>query len=264
MRASRAWIRPGQIGGNRRSRSAETDLRLSLNFRIKSSFFDRASVGRMLDATNQRCLIKAGLDIKEASKKGIGQKPPAKTKSGRRAVRAGAVVEFAGGLYEDLTMVNSGKPRSAGNPIKSWGPKRFTYQDIKDYFDTSRKTAVIGAAKATWLNQLHEFGGTLRLRAWRTGVRAARNAYLRRRGNGRQGRDERGRYTTALPQANQFRYGLLVWTNKKPRHSRNWEATTIVKTARYPARPFMQGARLVQKAVAKANEKWRNALRKTG
>ena len=264
MRASRAWIRPGQIGGNRRSRSAATDLKLALNFKIKSGFFDRAHVRRMLDATNQTCLIKAGLNIKEAAKKGIGQKPPAKTKAGKRAVNSGAIVEFVGGLYKDLTMVNSGKPRSAGNPIKSWGPKRFTYADIKDYFDTSRKTAVIGAAKAPWLNKLHEFGGTLRLRAWRTGVGAARNAYLRRRGNGRQGRDERGRYTSSLPQANQFDYGLLVWTNKKPRHSRNWEATTIVKTARYPARPFMQGARLVQKAVAKANEKWRNALRKTG
>jgi hypothetical protein len=237
---------------------------LALNFKIKSEFFDRARVRRMLDATNQTCLIKAGLNIKEAAKKGIGQKPPAKTKAGKRAVNSGAIVEFVGGLYKDLTMVNSGKPRSAGSPIKSWGPKRFTYADIKDYFDTSRKTAVIGAAKAPWLNKLHEFGGTLRLRAWRTGVGAARNAYLRRRGNGRQGRDERGRYTSSLPQANQFDYGLLVWTNKKPRHSRNWEATTIVKTARYPARPFMQGARLVQKAVAKANEKWRNALRKTG
>lgn len=183
-----------------------------------------------------------------------------------KAVKAGQLVEFAGGLYRDLTMTGSGKPRPPGKPIKSWAPRRFVYNDIFYYMSRGAlgPTAVIGPAKAAWLNRLHEFGGTLQLTAYRIGVRAARNRYLQQRGNGRQGRDEKGRFTTGLPQSNQFQGGAIIWANKRMRNSRNWERTTMSKMARYPARPFMQGSAGVQKAAAKANEKFRNMLRKVG
>lgn len=265
-RASRAHIRPGQIGGNRRERSADFSARLQLQAKVKGNFFDRPKIRRMMDDMMRRSLSLAGRDVQQAAKKGIGNAAPKQTKAGMRAVKAGAIVEFKGGLYKDLTMLSSGKPRPAGKPIKSWAPKRFVYNDIFYYMSRGvfGPTAVIGPAKAAWLNRLHEFGGTLQLTAYRIGVGAARNAYLRRRGNGRQGRDERGRYTTALPQANQFEYGAIIWANKRMRHSSKWERTTITKSARYPARPFMQGAAGVQKAAAKANLKFRNMLRKAG
>jgi hypothetical protein len=244
-----------------RPRSAETQARIALKARIKSQFFDRAKVRRALEKANYEALRKAGRDVQEASKRGIGQAAPAKTKAGRKAVKAGAIVEFVGGLYKDLTMLGSGKPRPAGKPIKSWAPKRFAYRDVMYFWDSSRRSAVIGALKASWLGRLHEFGGTLTLRAYRIGVGAARNAFLRRKGLGNQGRDEKGRFTTNLPRRNQYEYGAIIWSNK-PLRSRAWEATTITKQARYPARPYMQGAAGVQKVVARIRERFRNTLRR--
>lgn len=220
----------------------------------------------MIDDMTFRCLSKAGLDVKQAAKKGIGNAAPKQTKAGLRAVKAGAIVEFEGGLYKDLTMLSSGKPRPAGSPVKSWAPKRYLYYSVVDHMSRGvfGPTAVVGTYRSPWLARLHEFGGTLQLTAWRIGVNAARNAYLRERGDGYQGRDEKGRFTTVLARANQFKYGSILWTNKPLRYGRNWERTSMTKAARYPARPFMQGAKGVQKAVARANEKFRNALRRVG
>ncbi len=247
-----------------RPRSAETQARLVLKARMKRQYFDTARVRKQLARANYEALRKAGLDVKEAAKRGIGQVAPARTKAGRKAVKAGAIVEFVGGLYQDLTMMGSGKPRPAGKPIKSWAPKRFAYRDIRDIWDDGRKSIVIGAENAHWLARLHEFGGSLVLRAYRIGVGAARNAYLRRRGFRGQGRDERGRFTSNVARGNQYEYGALIWSNKPLKSKRNWEATSITKVARYPARPYMQGAAGVQKVVARIRERFRNTLRKAG
>jgi hypothetical protein len=131
------------------------------------------------------------------------------------------------------------------------------------FWDDAKKSVVIGALKADWLGRLHEFGGSLVLRAYRIGVGAARNAFLRQKGFRRQGRDQRGRFTTNVNQG-KIQYGALIWSNKPLRSGRNWEATSITKVARYPARPYMQGAAGVQKVVARIRERFRNTLRKAG
>lgn len=263
-RASRAFIRPGQIGGNRREQSADLLSRLQFRAQVRGNFFDRAKVRRMMDDMTNRCLSLAGRDVQQAAKKGIGNGRPKITKGAARA-NASKIVEFQGGLYEDFTTAVSGKPRAPGKPIKSWAPKRFVYNHIRYYMSRGLfgPTAVIGPDTAPWLNQLHEFGGTVTFTAFRIGERAARLGYLRRHG-GRQGRDERGRYTTVLRGRNQFEYGLLYWADKRRRFTRQWERTSMTKQVTYPARPFMQGAAGVQKAAAKANEKFRNALRRAG
>lgn len=225
---------------------------MQFRIRAKANFFDKAKAKRMLDDMSRECLSLAGRDVWEAARKGIGNAAPKQTKAGMRAVRAGEVVEFAGGLYRDLTMMSSGKPRPPGKPAKSWAPRRWLYRSV-DYEISSGilgPTAVIGTRRTPWLAQLHEFGGTRRLTAYRKGVGAARNAYLRKHGKGDR-----------VPQQNQYQYGAVIWSHTKPRFGR-WERTTITKTARYPARPFMQGAAGVQKALARANLKFRNALRK--
>jgi len=266
MRASRAFIRPGMIGGNRRELSPETLGRNILRARIKGNFFDKPKVRRMIGEMNARVLSMLGKDIKEAAKAGIGRGKGKVTKAAQRRTGAGRPVEFVGGLYQDITTLSSGEPRPAGQPARSWAPKRWLYNDIQNFYDSATGTAVIGTNKsAPWLAQLHQFGGVITENAWRRGVGAARNAYLRQRGNGRQGRDEKGRYTRSLPQANQYEYGLLRWHPAKStpfRYSRKWERTTMTRTATYPARPYMQGSARVDKAVEKANERWRNQLRK--
>jgi hypothetical protein len=261
---SRAFIRPGMIGGNRREMSADTLGRLRLRASIKGNFFDRPKVARMIGKMNAEVLSKLGMDIKQAAKKGIGQSPPKTSAAARKRLGRGKPVEFVGGLYLDITTYGSGQPRAAGKPVKSWAPRRWFYYDIMDFYDPARVTAVIGTYKTKpWLAQLHQMGGTVKQTAWRIGVGAARNAYLRKRGNGRQGRDEKGRYTSSLPQKNQYEYGALIWQIDKAgkfKGSRNWERTSITRMARYPARPFMAGSKRVDEAVRKANEKWRNML----
>jgi hypothetical protein len=255
------------IGGNRRELSAGSRGELAFRVKVRGNFFDRPKIRRMVDDMTYRSLYNAGYAVKQAAKKGIGSAAPKQTKAGNKAVKSGEVVEFLGGLYRDITMLSSGKPRPPGKPAKSWAPKRWLYYSVVDTMNRGMfgmPTVVIGTQRTPWLARLHEFGGTLQLTAYRIGVGAARNAWLRKRGNGRQGRDAKGRWTTALPQKNQYEYGSLMWANKRPRFSRNWERTTITKSARYPARPFMQGAAGVQKAVAKANVKFRNMLRRAG
>lgn len=243
-----------------RLESKQFRLRFAAN--VKAAFLDRPAIRRAIGAANADSLNKAGMDIKQAAKKGIGSAAPKQTKSGMRAVRAGEVVEFQGGLYRDLTMLGSGKPRPPGKPIKSWSPRRFVYNDIRYFYDKRRGSVVIGPQKEPWLNRLHEFGGQLRMTAYRIGVGTARSAYLFRHG-GRQGRDERGRFTTgADTRRRRDQYGSIIWAPRAFKGSRNWERTTITKVATYPARPFMQGAAGVQKKLRQIRERWKNALKR--
>ncbi len=232
-----------------RVQSAEYQARLAMRFRMRRGYFDVASVRRTLGEMQFRALNKAGHDVREATKRAIGQRAPKKTKTWKKASKQGRLVEFVGGLYQDITPYGSGKPRAAGQPAKSWEPKRWLYRDVRDYYDRSTKSVVIGPEKAAWLNQLHEFGGTLTLTAYRINVRAAYMARERRR---------KGR-AIARRANGQLHVGSLLWTSRGFR-SRNWERTSISKQARYPARPYM-GSASVQKALAKLPQYFRDKVR---
>jgi hypothetical protein len=264
---SRAFIRPGMVGGNRREMSAATLGRLQLRATIRGNFFDKPKATRLIGKMNARVLSLLGRDIMQEAKKGIGQTRPRTSAAARKRLGRGKPVEFVGGLYLDITAYGSGEPRAAGQPIKSWAPKRWFYKDIIYQLDPARMTAVIGTYKTKpWLAQLHQMGGTVKQTAWRIGVGAARNAYLRKQaGRSAAGRDASGRFTKGQslgPQRNQYEYGALQWVIDKGgfRYSRNWEKTSITRMARYPARPYMAGSKRVDEAVRKANDKWRNML----
>ena len=268
MRISRAFIRPGQIGGNRQAISAGTQMRLRMQVQIRGGM-DWGRVAKSVGDMNARCLMYCGKVVKNAAKTGIGRGTGKISGAARKRMGRGAPVLFVGGLYQDITAYGSGEPRPAGQPIKSWAPKRFLYNDIVNFYDPASRSVVVGTYKtAPWLAQLHQFGGTMKETAWRIGVGAARNAYLRQQAGG-GGRDARGRYTKGSggPQKNQYEYGAIRWQIDKAgrfRGSRNWERTTMTRMANYPARPYMQDAVRVSEAVRKANEIWRNQLRKTG
>lgn len=266
MRISRAFIRPGMVGGNRMAVSAGTQARLRMQFKIRQGMrWDK--IARDIGEMNARCLKYWGKVVNNASKTGIGRDKGKITGAARR--RRGKPIEFVGGLYQDITAYGSGQSRPAGQPIRSWAPKRFVYNDIINFYDSGSKTVVVGTYKtAHWLAQLHQFGGTVRETAWRIGAGAARNAYLRRQAGG-TGRDARGRFTRGSrgPQKNQYEYGAIRWQIDKAgkfRGSRNWERTTMTRTARYPARPYVQDAVKVVDAVRRANIAWKNQLRKSG
>jgi hypothetical protein len=45
--------------------------------------------------------------------------------------------------------------------VSSWAPKAFLRNDVQSDYDPSSKSVVIGPSKVPWLNQLHEFGGSV-------------------------------------------------------------------------------------------------------
>jgi hypothetical protein len=124
------------------------------------------------------------------------------------------------------------------------------YNDIADYYDAASKSAVVGVYRSPWLNQLHEFGGSLNLTMYRVGVGEARRAYASKKG--KKSRDRAG--------SNGYVMGAVIW-NHKAIQSRHWERTDTTKNARYPARPFMQNNAAMQKKLAKVHEKFKDALK---
>jgi hypothetical protein len=264
---SRGFIRPGMIGGNRREMSGDTLGRLKLRASIRGNFFDKPKVARLIGKMNARVLSMLGKDIKQEAKAGIGRGGGKVSAASRKRLGRGKPIEVLGGLYLDITGYAAGEPRAAGQPIKSWAPKKWFYYDIMNFYDPARVTAVIGTYKTKpWLAQLHQMGGTVKQTAWRIGVGAARNAYLRKSAGSGAGRDATGRFTKGQslgPQRNQYEYGALIWQIDKAgrfKNSRNWERTTITRMARYPARPYMAGSRRVDIAIQKASKKWKGQL----
>jgi hypothetical protein len=214
-----------------------------LKVKAKTVPISPARMRARIEKGNYKALKFAGRDVWQAVKRGIGQAAPKQTAAGQRSVKAGELIEFANGLYRDITMMGRGKPRSAGKPIKSWSPKRFYYSSILTFWDGGRKSVVIGPYRGAQLANLHQFGGTLQLTAYRTGARDAYNA--------KQARDA-GKPIGRVP--------LIIWSHKRPRNSRNWDKTTITKSARYPARPFMRGSAGVEKVIERIRLRFQNTL----
>lgn len=220
----------------------------SWTMKVSTFFIDTPEMRKKIGKANFESLNRAGFRVKQAAKKGIGSASPHQSKTAKATLREPVV--FRGGLYYDRTRP-MGKPRASGKPVKSWAPRRFVYNDIVDYFDTGGKTVVIGTLKAPWLMRLHEFGGREKLWAFIKGPIRARRAFRARRDGKKIPRRAGG----------ELRLGALVWTSGKASvQGRHWESTGDTRSVKFPARPFMQGAKGVQKAVAKANEEFGDSL----
>ena len=235
-----------------------------VQMRMKSQFADLLQLSDTLGKVNNKNLSGAARDIQEAVKRGIGQTSPAVTKAGRKAVGSDQLIEYDGGIYRDKTVSFTGKPRPAGKPIKSWNRnrgsgsrKRFVYENIMYFWDAVRQTFVIGPYMAPELNQLHEFGGTTTQTLWVIGKGKARIAKERRDRTGKIPRDQFGEHI-----------GVALWRSGNEKGFGDgandgiiaWQNTKKTRTAQYPARPFVQGAAGVQKALEKANRWFRDTF----
>lgn len=112
-------------------------------------------------------------------------------------------------------------------------------RDIVFDYDRSSESVVVGSfmAGGGWLASLHEFGGTMRMRAW---------AYVPR---------YEGRYT-----------GILAWyrLDRGPRRRSSWEPTSFTQTFPYPSRSYMGAAvRRMARDGSLASE-FRNSFRVGG
>lgn len=212
-------------------------INFSPTVNVRRQIADLQRLSKSIGEVNQKTLSLVGRDVYEAAKRGVGQTAPKKRQPG-----SPRLVEIDGGLYRDMT-ADAGRPRAAGKPAKSWAPLRFLYNDIAYFLDSSTGTVVVGPYRQPWLNQLHEFGGNVTQVAWRVGRKTAEIAAKIRRRTGKVQTDQQGRQQV----------GALYWKQGVSDGSSGFEASTLTRTARYPARPFIQGAAGVQKAMAKAS-----------
>lgn len=232
--------------------------------RVRAQIADLQALVAAHATSNEKSLSLVARNVQEAAKRGIGQTTPARTRAGMKAVGAERLVEIDGGLYRDTTMIGSGKPRPAGKPIRSWNRnrgsgsrKRFVYENIMYFWDDVRQTFVIGPYMAPELNQLHEFGGTTTQTLWVIGKGKARIAKERRDRTGKIPRDQFGEHI-----------GVALWRSGNEKGFGDgandgiiaWQNTKKTRTAQYPARPFVQGAAGVQKALEKANRWFRDTF----
>ena len=228
--------------------SPDTMLQMRLRLVVKKGFFDRPRIKRMIDNANRIGLDKSASKIWEASKRAVGRAPK-RTKKWEKASGANSLRLLRGGLYRDLTNESGGQPRPAGEPVKSWAPKRLLYKSLKYYYDSSTKSAVIGPAFIPWLVQLHERGGSLALRAYVVGQQQARLARL-----------QQGRGKISVDRSGRPRAGALIWSRNPVK---NWTNFGMRRTAKYPARPFM-GSAAVNKAKTKIASYFRDTIRGPG
>jgi hypothetical protein len=217
--------------------------------KVRGNFFDKAKIKRLLDDANRNALSRCGVRIQMAARRGIGQRAPARTKAWQMRTRGNTFEQIGGGLYRNITPYNSGKPRPAGSPVKSWTPKRFLYRSLMFYYQQSRKSVIIGPDKAPWLARLHEFGGSMRMQAYAIGVDQARIARRRR---------DRGRplatFANGMPKT-----GVVLWSSRGIRTGGLWTRLGASRTARYPARPYM-GSQSVQTALSKLPKEFRDTI----
>jgi hypothetical protein len=117
-----------------------------------------AELQQRIGAGSAVALQKVGLDVRRNTQRGMvggstrtGRKPSSAPKWWKVGEKDGyPVVAY-------VTHV----PRP--DKVSSWAPTAFLRNDVQADYDPSTKSVVIGPSKVPWLNQLHEFGGSVRV-----------------------------------------------------------------------------------------------------
>jgi hypothetical protein len=118
--------------------------------------WNKAELTRLIGKASAIGLQKAGLEVRKASQRMIvggstrqGRKPLAKARWWKVGQKGG---------YPIVAYVKK-VPRP--DKVSSWAPQAFLRNDIEADFDPRSRSIVIGPSKVPWLNQLHEFGGSV-------------------------------------------------------------------------------------------------------
>ena len=118
--------------------------------------WNKAELTRLIGKASAIGLQKAGLEVRKASQRMMvggstrqGRKPLAKPRWWKVGQKDG---------YPVVAFVKK-VPRP--DKVSSWAPQAFLRNDIQADFDPRSRSIVIGPSKVPWLNQLHEFGGSV-------------------------------------------------------------------------------------------------------
>ena len=118
--------------------------------------WNKAELTRLIGKASAVALQKAGLDVRKQTQRGIvggstrqGRKPLAKPRWWKVGQK---------GNYPVVAFVRK-VPRD--DKVSSWAPQAFLRNDIQADFAPRSRSIVIGPSKVPWLNQLHEFDGSV-------------------------------------------------------------------------------------------------------
>lgn len=129
-------------------------------FKGSSKFqWNKGKLRRLIGEAAADALKKAGADCRRTSQRQMrgGSQPTGKKSPG--TPKLWKVGERSGGI----PMVAAVYQVPAANKVTSWAPKAFLRNDIQYDYDYRTSSVVVGPSKAPWLNQLHEFGGAVRV-----------------------------------------------------------------------------------------------------
>jgi|688.fasta_scaffold134541_5 hypothetical protein len=126
-------------------------------FKGKTKFnWDKPALKRLVGEAAAKALQNAGMDCRRSvQRQMVGGSTPV-GRSPRKKPVFWKVGERDG--FNMVAMVYK-VPRD--DKVSSWAPMAFLRNDIQTDWDNSTKSVVIGPSAKPWLNQLHEFGGSV-------------------------------------------------------------------------------------------------------
>lgn len=196
-------------------------------------FFDRQRTKNALDKATHKALYRSGSIVMQIARRSIKKMGMAKPKlkvmkdhpdaSLRDLLRDDRIPERSKRkVSERLFEIQTRPPSQAGSPPHTH--KGTFRRDIVYAYDPASESVVIGQFMdgGAWLAALHEFGGSMQMRAW---------AWLPR-----------------WPRS--YTRGILAYyrMGSGPKRKDRWEPTKFTETFNYPARPYMRPA--IRQAIA--------------
>lgn len=158
--------------------------------------WSKGQLERMIGKGAAVALQRAGLLVRKQTQRGMVS---GGTRTGRQPLKRPQFWKV--GERDGFNMVAIVRQVPRPDKVSSWAPQAFLRNDIEADFDSRSLSVVIGPSKEPWLNQLHEFGGTVPLYfrsirpypigGWISGDLRIPKKFER----SKQGRDRRGRFT---------------------------------------------------------------------
>lgn len=193
-------------------------------------FFDRAAVKDALDRMEYKALTKASLLVRRNAQKSIRKKGMAKPQLREMKANPGMRLQDVArqpgltdrrrqAVISRMREVQAKDPSPAGSPPFThvpYGHMLGFRRNLYNAYDSATHSAVVGPSRKgeMWtIPKLHEFGGTLSLRAW-----------------------------VFQPQYARYGKPIVIWVPRQKELKGNWAPTGATRSVTYPARPYMRPA----------------------
>lgn len=210
----------------------------------------REGLRRLIGEAAAKALQRSGLEVRKSTQRSM---VGGGSRTGRKQLARPRF--WVVGQRDGYNMVALIRQVPRPDKVSSWGPQAFLRNDIQSDWDNNTKSVVVGPSRAPWLNQLHEFGGSVPLyfvgsKAPVTSVRGARipTSVMREPGSASRGRGSRsarrrGAYVGYL--TNQPSSGAVNLGSRRVR-----------------GRAYMEYG--LQASINKIPEQFRNSIRRSG